>query len=213
MRFKTRVLVDNQSRHAHHQILTIGTPDNAEPYDGRFAWDGHDAWIYPADTPTIDPRFWALTGYYFEQIPFVLADPGLNYEVLPDEELDGKAYDMVKISFEQGVGDAPGDYYILYVDKQTDMLHAIRYTVTFGRAPQDTDEAAPARETLFLYQDYVTVDGLTVATHFYGSNFADGAVVDFKNEAWSAEFSFSQPFDESLLEMPEGARIEPLPGQ
>lgn len=214
-RFKTRVLVDNQTRQAHHQILTLGTPDNPENYDGRFAWDGENAWIYPADTPTINPRFWALTGYYFEQIPFVLADPGLSYEVLPDEELDGEMYDMVRVGFGTGVGDSPGDTYTLYVDKATDMVAGIRYTVTYGRPTPSGDEpnARPPRETLFLYEDYTTVDGLTVAGHFMGYNVADGAVVDFKNEAWCAEISFSQPFDESLLEMPEGARIEPLPGQ
>jgi hypothetical protein len=210
-RFKTRVLVDNQTRKAHHQILTMGTPDSTEPYDGSFAWDGENAWIYPAETPTINPRFWALTGYYFEQIPFVLADPGLSYEVLPDAELEGRAYDMVRVSFGSGVGDSPGDNYTLYVDKETDMVAGIRYTVTYYRPPGA--EARPASETLLLYEDYTTVDGLTVAGHFMGYNFADGAIVDFKNEAWCAEISFSQPFDESLLAMPEGARIEPAPGQ
>lgn len=212
-RFKTRAVVDNQTRRAYHEILEIGTPDEPKPYEGRFAWDGEQAWIYPADTSIINPRFWALTGYYFQQIPFVLADPGLSYEVLPDEELDGKAYDMVKVSFGNGVGDSPGDTYTLYVDKESDMVAAIRYTVTYGRQPPAPGDDEPPGETLMLYEDYTTVDGLTVPTHFYGSNFADGAVVDFKNEAWATDISYSRPFDESKLEMPEGARIQPPPGQ
>lgn len=212
-RFKTQAVVDNQTRQAYHQILTIGTPDAAEPYDGRFAWDGERAWIYPADTPTINPRFWALTGYYFQQIPFVLADPGLTYTTLPDEEIDGEAYDMVQVGFGAGVGDSPGDTYTLYVDKETDMVAAIRYTVTYGREPSADADAPPPAETQMLYQDYTTVDGLTVPTHFYGTNFANGEVVDFKNEAWGTEISFTQPFDETKLAMPEGARIQPPPGQ
>ena len=212
-RFKTRAVVDNQTRRAYHEILTIGTPDAPEPFEGRFAWDGEQAWIYPADTPTINPRFWALTGYYFQQIPFVLADPGLTYTVLPDEEMDGKPYDMVRVSFGAGVGDSPGDTYTLYVDKDDDMVAAIRYTVTYGRQPSGEADARRPAETQMLYQDYTTVDGLTVPTHFYGSNFADGAVVDFKNEAWAAEISYRQPFDESKLAMPDGARIQPPPGQ
>jgi hypothetical protein len=212
-RFKTRAVIDNRSRRAYHEILAIGTPEEPQPYEGRFAWDGEQAWIFPADTPTINPRFWALTGFYFQQIPFVLADPGLTYAVLPDEEIEGKAYDMVKISFGDGVGDSPGDNYTLYVDKESDMVAAIRYTVTYGRQPAAEGDAQPPAETQMLYQDYTTVDGLTVATHFYGTNFANGAVVDFKNEAWAAEISYRQPFDESKLAMPDGSRIEPPPGQ
>lgn len=212
-RFKTRAVIDNQTRRAYHDILAIGTPDAPEPYEGRFAWDGEQAWIYPADTPTINPRFWALTGFYFQQIPFVLADPGLTYTVLPDEDIEGKPYDMVKISFGTGVGDSPDDNYILYVDKENDMVAAIRYTVTYGRQPPAEANARPPAETQLLYQDYTTVDRLTVPTHFYGMNFADGAAVDFKNEAWASEISYREPFDESKLAMPEGARIEPPPGQ
>jgi hypothetical protein len=212
-RFKTRAVVDNNTRQAYHQILEIGTPDEPKAYEGSFAWDGDQAWIYPADTPIINPRFWALTGYYFQQIPFVLADPGLTYAVLPDEEIEGEAYDMVKVSFGTGVGDSPGDTYTLYVDKQDHMVAAIRYTVTYGRQPAAEANARPPAETQMLYQDYAAVDGLTVPTHFYGTNFADGAVVDFKNEAWAAEISYRQPFDATKLAMPEGARIQPPPGQ
>lgn len=214
-RFKTRVMVNNNTRQAYHQILTLGTPEEPQPYEGSFAWDGENAWIHPADTPTINPRFWALTGFYFEQIPFVLADPGLSYEVMPDEELEGKPFDMVKVSFGSGVGDSPGDNYTLYVDKETDRVAAIRYTVTFGRQPRPDGEAParPAGETLMLYQNYTTVDGLTVPTYFYGYNFANGEAGDFKNEAWCEEISFNKPFDESMLVMPEGGRVVPLPGQ
>ncbi|MDA0204890.1 MAG: hypothetical protein O3A53_20620 [Acidobacteria bacterium] len=211
-RFKTRAVVDNNTRQAYHQILAIGTPDEPKPYEGSFAWDGEKAWIYPADTPIIAPRFWALTGYYFQQIPFVLADPGLSYEVLPDAELDGKPYDMVRASFGSGIGDSPGDTYTLYVDKETDMVAGIRYTVTYGRQPRAAGDEPPG-ETLMLYQDYTTVDGLTVPKHFYGSNFANGEVVNFKNEAWADEISYTQPFDATQLEMPEGAKIQPPPGQ
>lgn len=145
----------------------------------------------------------------------MLADPGISYEVLPDADLDGKSYKMVKCSFGSGVGDAPGDTYTLYIDKETSQVAGIRYTVTYY---QNSDRARKnaakkkrsggPRETLFYYEDYKTVDGLTVATHFRGFHFADGAVVDFKNEAWADEISFSKPFDESRLVMPEGAKVQ-----
>ena len=71
----------------------------------------------------------------------------------------------------------------------------------------------PARgESLFYYNDYTTVDGLTVPTHFRGFQFVDGEKGEFRNEAWVTDISFRQPFDDSRLAMPEGGRIQPLPG-
>jgi len=204
LQFKSRLVADNATRRIYHTLLTVGDYGAAEPVDARFAWDGHDAWIWPAEIEKVNPRFWAATGFYFSSIPFVLADPGLVYESMPPEDLDGKTYDMVKVGYEPGIGDA-SDHYTLYVDQDTDRLRAIRYTVTFG--------GRPARgESLFYYDDYTTVEGLTVPTHFMGYRFADGQKGDFRNEAWVTDISFSEPFDESQLIMPEGGRIQPMPG-
>lgn len=211
LRFKTCGTVDNQTRRAYHDIVELGTPDEPAPYEGRLAWDGETAWIHPADTPKINPRFWALTGFYFQQIPFVLADPGVVCETLPDAELDGESYSMIECGFEAGVGDAPGDTYKLYLDKEDHTVHAIRYTVTYGRDPAEITKAP--RETLFFYEDLQTVDGLTTPGHFDGYWFEDGAKGEFKNQAWATELSYTKPFDESRLEMPEGARVQPMPGE
>ncbi|MBI1358613.1 MAG: hypothetical protein GC160_30125 [Acidobacteria bacterium] len=215
MRFRSCMTVDNQTRRAYHDLEALGTPDDPQPYEGSFAWDGEQAWIFPADTPKVNPRFWALTGFYFSQIPFVLADPGVSYEKLPDEELDGKTYSMVKCTFGSGVGDAPGDHYILYIDPADQMVRAIRYTVTFGRGarPAGKKAAGPPRETLFYYEDYATADGLKTPQHFNGFWFDDGKQGEFKNEAWATNISYSQPFDESKLAMPEGGRVQPMPGE
>ncbi len=209
IRFKSLLVADNRTRQVYHQLLELGTPDAPKEVNGRFAWDGTDAWISPDTLKQPNPRFWATTGYYFESIPFILADPGLVYEALLPEELDGEMYDMVKVSYNAGIGDSPGDHYILYIDQETSIVHAIRYTVTFGRGRADVD--APLRETLFYYEDYTDVDGLKVARRFRGFNVLDGVVKDFKNEAWAGEFSFRQPFDASQLVMPANGRVQPLP--
>lgn len=214
LRFKSCLTADNRTRHVYHDIVSLGTPDEIQPFEGRFAWDGEKAWIEPASVEKINPRFWALTGYYFEQIPFVLADAGVRHELLPDEELDGETYAMVRCGFDAGVGDASGDTYTLYVDKESGRVAAIRYTVTYGRGASPAGKKGGAiRETLFHYDDYQTVDGLTVAGRFRGFGFEDGKIGEFKNEAWCTDISFSTPFDETKLQLPAGARIQPLPGQ
>ncbi len=62
-----------------------------------------------------------------------------------------------------------------------------------------------------VYKNYTTVEGLTVATRFRGFNVVDGVLTDFKNEAWAGEISFTKPFDESRLLMPEDGRVQPMP--
>jgi hypothetical protein len=209
LRFKSYMMADNGTRRVYHDLLELGTPDSTAAVRGRFAWDGTDAWISPDSIDRINPRFWATTGYYFESIPFVLADPGLRYDLLPPDTLDGRPYDMVKVSFDDGVGDSYGDTYTLYVNPETGLVDAIRYTVTYGRGRPAEDQ--PVRETLLAYEGYVTVDGLTVATHFRGFSFADGVKGAPRSEAWATDISFRKPFDASRLERPEGARIQPAP--
>jgi hypothetical protein len=208
-RFKSYLVADNRTRQVYHELLSLGAPDDPQPASGRFAWDGQRAWIAPAELEQPNPRFWAATGYYFESIPFILADPGLHYEALPPEELDGVTYDMVKVSYDEGVGDSPGDTYTLYLHPGTGMVDAIRYTVSFGQTKAEA-AARQARETLLYYRNYVTVAGLTVATYFRGYHFADGERGDFKSEAWAGDISFRQPFEATNLSLPANGRVQPL---
>jgi len=208
LQFKTYLVADNRSRHVYHDFMSVGSYGSPDNITGRMAWDGDKAWIWPASIEKVNPRFWATTGYYFEQIPFVLAEPGLTYERLEQEQFDGRLHDMVRVGFEANIGDAPGPTYTLYIDPESGLVSAIRYTVTFGRG---VDPENPPSETLFTYEDVVTVDGLTVATHFRGYEFADGAQGAFKNEAWADSISFSRPFNPAQLAMPEDARIAPAP--
>ena len=209
-RFKSYLVADNNTRQVYHDLLTYGTPDDPKPVNGRFAWDGTNAWISPDTLQSPNPRFWATAGYYFQSIPFVLSDPGVHYELMTDEALDGVPHDMVKASYDDGVGDSPGDTYTLYINKETGLVDAIRYTVTYGRGRPAPD--APVRENLFYYLDYVTVDGLTTPTRYQGFSFTDGQKGDFRNEAWVTDISFRQPFDASKLAMPEDGRVQPMPG-
>jgi hypothetical protein len=211
VRFKSFLVVDNRTRRAYHDLLTTGTYDNAQSVDARFAWDGEQAWIAPDSIERPNPRFWALSGFYFQQIPFVLADPGTNYEALPDDTLDGEPHDMVRVGFTDGTGDSPDDRYTLYLDKDTGRVDAIRYSATYGR---DVGPDADLSETFFDYEDYVTVDGLTVPTRFEGYSYSEdeGPGDTLRNEARADSISYRRPFDASKLEPPENARTVPLPG-
>ncbi len=211
MRFASRLVAENHTRRVYHDLFAFGTPERTEPVEARFAWDGEEAWISPAERRQPNPRFWALTGYYFQSIPFVLADPGVHFRVLPPATLDGTPHERVMAYFDVGIGDSPGDVYVSYIDPATDRVAAVLYTVTYGRSyePGEDGPPTPSSGTLLFYEDYLTVDGLTTPTRFRGYAWQDGEIGELRNEAWVSEISFRQPFDASLLAMPEDARIEP----
>lgn len=205
LRFTSFLVADNQTRDVYHDLLVTGSYEDPDTVEARFAWDGQEAWIYPEDIERPNPAFWGISGYYFQQIPFVLTDPGVNYELLPDEELNGTTYEMVRTYFGADVGASPGDSYTLYVHPETGQVDAIRYTVSYGR---DVPPNADLPETLLFYEDLVTVDGLMTATTYRGYDFtADGERGAFKNEAFADSLSFTRPFDRARLEAPEGARF------
>ncbi|MEX1258613.1 MAG: hypothetical protein WEG36_13445 [Gemmatimonadota bacterium] len=213
MRFKSYLVADNVTRQVYHDLVSFGTPDAVEPVEARFAWDGTEAWISPGERRQPNPRFWSLTGYYFQSIPFVMADPGVRFRVLPPEELEGIPHERVMAYYDAGVGDSSGDVYVLYLDPDTGRVAAIVYTVTYGRPyePSPDGPEPPSTGTLLFYQDYATVDGLTVPTRFRGYAYQAGDQGAFRNEAWVSEISFRIPFDESRLARPADARVEPYP--
>jgi hypothetical protein len=211
VRFKSFLVVDNRTREAYHDLLTTGSYGDARPVDARFAWDGERAWIAPDSIQQPNPRFWALSGFYFQQIPFVLADPGLTYEALPDDSIDGTPHDMVRVGFQAGVGDTPDDTYTLYLDKETGRVDAIRYTVSYGR---DVEDPSALPETFFDYQDDTTVHDLTVPTRFEGYTYseAEGIGDTLKSKAAADSLSYRRPFEAATLEPPADARVVSLPG-
>jgi hypothetical protein len=212
LHFASFMIVDNRTRRAYHDLLRSGPYGESETVDARFAWDGERAWIAPPDIEQPNPRFWALSGFYFQQIPFVFADPGVNYDALPDDSIDGTPHDMVRITFGDNVGDAPDDSYTLYLDKETGQVDAIRYTVTFGR---DVGPDADPSETFFDYQDFVTVNGLTVPTLFEGYAYskAEGPGDTRKSRAVADSISYRRSFEPARLDPPDNARFVSLPGE
>ncbi|MCB9611639.1 MAG: hypothetical protein H6721_25080 [Sandaracinus sp.] len=171
-RMRSYQQVDLWSARARHEErgVTAETPTGG-PTDtegavnaplATFGWDGTEAWIAPdASAFPSTARFWSLTPYFFVGMPFVAADPGTRYERLPDAALDGVSYQLVKLTYEAGTGDAPDDYYVLYLHPETHRLAALRYVVSY---PGFFTPGNHSPEKIMRYTAPSTVDGLTFAT-------------------------------------------------
>ena len=194
----TRQTIDVWSSRARHRV---------EGADVEFGWDGGKAWVNPPDAQlTTNARFWALTPYYFVGIPFVLADPGVVLEMLPAAQWEGVTYDLVKASFEAGTGDAPQDYYVVYVDRATKRVRAIRYVVSY---PGFRPDGGHGPEKLMTYEGDIEAAGLTFAARHRTFKLGEstGAFDTHVTDVTVSDLGFSAHTEPGFFEPPEGARI------
>ena len=138
-------------------------------YDDRsqeFGWNGSEAWVKATDSTAFkyNLRFWALTPYYFLAQPFVLDGEGVILKQLEDKSFKNKLYDVVKVTFAEGTGDAPDDYYVLYFGKEDHKLAVIRYIVSY---PGYFEKGKHLPEKFMELQGTTTIDGITLSTGYH----------------------------------------------
>jgi hypothetical protein len=190
----SRVTVEQGSRRLYTEFPETGM---------RLAWDGEKAWSVGWKLP-MPPRFLSNLNYYFLNLPWLAFDPGVNLEVTGRTKIldDSPEYVEVKMTFDAGVGDTPDDYYYLYIDPDTGRLNATRYIVTYQALLPEGVESTP--EHILVFDETTTVDGLIVPTHYTVYELDGSLYATCSIQGWS----FSRPFDESSLEMPEGATVD-----
>jgi len=104
-------------------------------------------------------RFGAYTWSYFFMLPYKLSDPGTKWSDFTPKTMAGKTYDVEKLSFAPGTGDAPDDWDIVYTDPATQLTHAAAYIVTAGQSQAEAEKSPSAIQ----YLDYQTVNGVQLA--------------------------------------------------
>ena len=188
-------VVDLKSRHERitYSEYEIG-------YDGTAFWYAADSIL--EEHP--DPRFYINLQFYFFALPFVLADPGIAYEELGKRSFDGKDYDVVKIGYKEGIGEAPEDQYLLYLDPETHRLHLLLYSVTYFNSENATKYNAA------IYEDWQEVDGLWVpkkmTSHQWDAENQQIGEVRYIKTFSNVTFSSEAPA-EQLFHAPEGAEL------
>lgn len=136
-------------------------------------WDGNDVLISPDSANTEGARFSVLTWSYFFAAAYKLSDPGAQMKLLGEKSLKNLAvenadstgfnYDAARLYFGDEVGDSPDDWYIVYKDKETNLLAAMAYIVTFGGKSKEKAEETPH---LITYEAYADVEGIPIATQW-----------------------------------------------
>ena len=166
-------------------------------------FDGEKVWVNPPSENADRQRMRYNLMFYFYAFPFVVGDPGITYEDLEPIELQGKTYNQVKVSFNDGVGDSSKDNYIICSDPETNQMEWLLYTATFGGG--ETSD----RYGLIKYGEWQTINGVTIPKSIQWHTFKDGEVGEprggarsFENVAISEEVPSMDNFT-----MPEGAQV------
>jgi hypothetical protein len=201
--------IDTWSARARHQIT-----DQPET---EFGWDGKQAWVKPSDADVaINPRFWALTPYYFIGMPFVLADPGVNLELIGDKKLvrtdettpkpKAQTFSVVKATFDDGTGDAPDDYYVLYFEPATHELRALRYVVSY---PGFFPDGGHSPEKIMFFDGAQTAAGITLAEHLPTHKWDAEAEKPLKKvtDIDVSDLEFRPDTPAAYFEVPAGAKV------
>lgn len=171
----------------------------------QYGWDGQQAWASPTDTLIpYNVRFWSLTPYYFAGIPFVLADEGINLTLLKPDTLAGDTYDLVKVTFGAGVGDAPDDYYVIYVAQDDNRVGTIRYIVSY---PGYFPDGGHAPEKLMTYEGAQTVEGITLPECYRTFWWTDKQVGEHITNITLSEVAFRPDITADYFAAPAGAKL------
>ena len=169
-------------------------------------FDGEEVWVTPDSLDASRARFYHNLYFYFYAMPFVVGDPGAIYEEVESRQLMGKEYKGIKVSYQENVGDAPDDNYILWVDPDTNRMEWLMYTVTY-RSGEPSESYS-----LIKYDGWNEFNGLLLPTTLQWYTFEGDTVGEARGNGALFEnilLDNSSPAD-SLFEMPEGAQIAPL---
>ncbi|MEQ9413151.1 MAG: DUF6503 family protein [Cyclobacteriaceae bacterium] len=172
----------------------------------QIGFDGNEVWVAPNKKTYKgrSARFYHNLYSYFFTIPFVVADPGVIYAE-DTLTVNGKLYDVISVSFEEGVGDADEDAYKMLIDPTTKRFEILLYTVTYytGEAHENFNALS--------YEDWVDVNGLQFPSKLVGYKYTHGTTGDKRYEVTfnNIQLKEERP-NQDIFNMPTRAEIDSL---
>lgn len=194
-----RYVFDGEKSWARYDVHEGVNPEADGPviqgYDGKKSWQVISG-VETTDTKSLRRAdFLRKTNFYWFAMTFKLLDPGLRYTHEGQRQVRDTTYELVRISFDEGVGDV-ADTYLLYINPKTWRVDQFLFTVLdFGK-----------KEPFLMRVDYQRVDGVVLPTkrRYAPSNWA-GTVA--KDAQWTDELSlgirFNNRFTDTLFEPPK----------
>ncbi len=167
-------------------------------------YDGTTAWVSPPEAATPKNRFHVWTWPWFIYAPLKLDGDGIT---LSDEKalsLRGTDYDTWLQTFGASEGDAPDDWYRLYMHPETKGLDAMAYIVTFGKSAEEANKTP----SIILYSGYEEFNGVQLATEYEFWHLTDQLELHGDGPKGNGQVTNIQlhgEIDEAMFAIPDGA--------
>lgn len=97
-------------------------------YNGKESWMTLNGELVTDEGDLKYADFLRKTNFYWFAMMQKLLDPGTTYSYEGKEKLNGTEYDLVKISYEPGIGDV-SDTYVLFINPETHLVDQFLFTV------------------------------------------------------------------------------------
>ena len=166
------------------------------------AWNGKESWLIvegnfvPAPPALRMVNFSRSTSFFWFNMMYKLLDPGTIHKSLPNRKFDGQDYQIVEVTYEEGVGDAQ-DRFILYINPKTKLVeHFLFSNAFFG----------PNGPIRIMHIEFQEVDGLKFpkrqwyeTADWEGNLIAGGPP---KSEKIYTDISFNTGIEKSLFDKP-----------
>ena len=132
----------------------------------------------------------------------MLADEGIVYTAMPAQELDGKMYNVLKVSYEDGIGYSSKDEYMLFSDPETNKMAWLGYTVT-GNSNTKSE-----KWSFIKYDKWQTISGLQVPEKLTWYNVENNLPKDERNDLRFEKVTLTETvIPSSVFARPAGATL------
>jgi len=156
--------------YSKHSLIAPNGGKVIEGFNGTDAWVKLNGQLLTDPKPNGVARFLRKTNYYWFSMLFKLQDTGVNLKHTGTASVEGRNYDLIKVTFGDTIGDAQ-DTYILYVNQRTLLVDQFLFTVVgFG-----------VKDPFLMKLNYETVDGIKIPSErtYIEANW-DGEIVGKK---------------------------------
>ena len=188
----------------HHQISLGDRKTRIDKKEGgTMAFDGENVWV--TDSADLQgARFYHNLFFYFGAMPFVLADPGISYDMAAPRQFLGNTYDGIRVSFAEGVGESSRDSYLLFYRPDHYQMEWLMYESTFHSGQANN------AYNLIHYSDWVLVNGLLMPSKIQWHSFDGDSVGGVTSEAFFEEIQLRETaLADSLFILPENGLTAP----
>ena len=176
--------------------------ERVEADNVTMGFDGTDFWMEADTSFKGNPIFYKNLMFYFYAMPFVLADPGINYTKAEPLVFEDQTYPGYRISYQSDVGVSPEDEYFIHYNPENYKMEWLGYTVTYF-----SKEQSKAVKWI-RYDDWKKVGGLALPNSLAWYTLEDNKPVELRNRVAFKDVSLSEdPHPDSVFEKTANAEI------